>query len=572
MSEFSSSRTTPIFVMSFNRPDYLKEILESLRAQRDCDIGRRKIFLFQDGAVNPYSNKRHANDTEIRASINTFRQRFPQGTVIESPMNLGIALNFERAEKFGFEDMANEAIIFLEDDLVLNHYYITVLDELIARFWESEKVGYLAAYGDHTAAIEAQARNRDKLILLDHNWGFALYRRQWLRMRKNVLEYLSIVQNSDYNDRDVEKIRALFASWGYGCPATSQDAAKTISCCIDGVIKLNTYVCNGVYIGERGVHMNPDLFSRRGYRKTALYRDKVSSFQALDDLLYETLLKRQRMWASDLLSATKRIGVEFGELSQNKGKFVTIQDEPNASVLFASAKAALERGDFDTAHQIFARGMESFPQVIDSYGHPVFGKEAIRLLLSRNDIPGAQDASRRLEAQHGPFHWDEILFARHYTATGNVEKGIELWESVSARAPNDLEALAGIARLEDTRQGTMNKKKPDFMIADLAYRCPQDLMITPLCLRRVMVIGQCLVVGWPRVVERMMPGCKCDFFLFNRVQRLPERPPAEPSEYDFQLVNVPLRSVLPDEAFFRLSYGNSKAYEDVFRNVCDRLI
>jgi hypothetical protein len=237
--------------MSFNRPDYLKEILESLRPQRDCDIGRRKIFLFQDGAINPYSNKRHASDTEILASINTFQQIFPQGTVIESPTNLGIALNFERAEKFGFEDMASEAAIFLEDDLVLNNYYIAVLDGLISRFSESEKVGYLAAYGDHTATIEAQASNRDKLILLDHNWGFALYRRQWLRMRKNVLEYLSIVQNSDYNDRDVEKIRTLFASWGYGCPATSQDAAKTICCCIDGVIKLNTYTCNGIYIGER---------------------------------------------------------------------------------------------------------------------------------------------------------------------------------------------------------------------------------------------------------------------------------------------------------------------------------
>src|SRR2546423_7105998 len=263
MSEFSSSRTTPIFVMSFNRPDYLKQVLQSLRAQRDCDIGRRKIFLFQDGAVNPYSRKRHANDSEIGASIEVFRQIFPQGAVIESVTNLGIALNFERAEKFGFERMGSEAIIFLEDDLVLNAHYIDLLDELIARFSKTEEVGYLAAYGDHTATIEAQVRNRDKLILLDHNWGFALYRRQWLRMRKKVLEYLSIVQNADYNDRDVEKIRALFASWGYGCPATSQDAAKTIVCCIDGVIKLNTYICNAVYIGERGVHMNSDLFSKR---------------------------------------------------------------------------------------------------------------------------------------------------------------------------------------------------------------------------------------------------------------------------------------------------------------------
>lgn len=459
MSNASSSKTAPIFVMSFNRPDYLKRVLESLRAQRDCDIDRRKIFLFQDGAVNPYSNKRHASDAEIRASIDTFQQIFPHGTVAESPRNLGIALNFERAEKLAFEGMAAEAAIFLEDDLVLNNHYVAILDTLIARFSGNEKVAYLAAYGDHTATIESQHRNRDKFILLDHNWGFALYRHQWLRMRKNVLEYLSIVQNSDYNDRDIEKIRALFASWGYGCPATSQDGAKTISCCIDGVIKLNTYVCNAVYIGERGVHMNPDLFSKRGYHKTALYRDKVSGFQVLDNVLYETFLERQRKWAGEPLATAAVIrpaGVELVKFPDSTRTCVTIDDEPNASALFTSAKTALNRGDFDAAHQIFRRGMEVFPHVIDSYGHPVFGKETIRLLLSQNDIRGATEVRQRLQVQHGPFQWDEILFARHYTAADNVEEGIKAWKSVLAHAPNDVEALAGIARLE--LRGSVNER------------------------------------------------------------------------------------------------------------------
>src|SRR4029077_8466349 len=192
-------------------------------------------------------------------------------------------------------------------------------------------------------------------------------------MRKHVREYLRIVENSDYNDRDVEKIRALFASWGYGCPVTSQDAAKTISCCIDGVIKLNTYACNGVYIGERGVHMNPQLFVERGYDKTALYRDKVSAFRAPDTHLYDTLLKRQRRWAGTPFTTKtedQANGVPLVDFSPRKRKFVSIDDEPLASALFTSAKTALGRGDVEGALEIFCQGMEVFPNVIDSYENP----------------------------------------------------------------------------------------------------------------------------------------------------------------------------------------------------------
>ena len=79
------------------------------------------------------------------------------------------------------------------------------------------------------------------------------------------------------------------------------------------------------------------------------------------------------------------------------------------------------------------------------------------------------------------------------------------------------------------------------------------------------------MVPWPRILKSMVPGCECDFFLFNNLQELSERPPAPVSDYDFQLVGIPLRSVLPDKAYFRLSYAHSKAYEALFLEARDRL-
>lgn len=108
-------------------------------------------------------------------------------------------------------------------------------------------------------------------------------------------------------------------------------------------------------------------------------------------------------------------------------------------------------------------------------------------------------------------------------------------------------------------------------VFDMHYRCPADLSVTPLQLRRLMVVGQCLLIGWPSVIQEMMPGCECDFFLFNMVQPLPAHPPKPASEYDFQLVGIPLRSVLPEPMYFRLSYADPNEYEKVFNESVDRL-
>jgi hypothetical protein len=283
--------------MSFNRPDYLSRVLQSLLRQRGCNIENKNIVLFQDGAVNPFSKKRHAADEDINRCIDTFKSCFPNREIQASFVNLGVALNFERAEKYGFEELNSDCVIFLEDDLVLGDHYISVLETLIKSFAHDQRVGYIAAYGHHNRSLEDQRANRNKLISLYHNWGFALYRRQWLKNRSYVLEYLNLIKDIDYTTRDRESISKLFASWGFGCPATSQDAAKTIACCVAGAIKVNTYACNATYIGERGLHMNPELFQKRGYANTVLYAERVESFEVLEGGRYEAILKEQLAWA-----------------------------------------------------------------------------------------------------------------------------------------------------------------------------------------------------------------------------------------------------------------------------------
>jgi acetyltransferase-like isoleucine patch superfamily enzyme/glycosyltransferase involved in cell wall biosynthesis len=287
----------PIFIMSFNRPEYLAHVIRSLLEQDKKLLADQDIYLAQDGAVNPLSGQQYADQKTIAECVSLFTSAFPEGKVLSYSANLGVALNFDRCERIAFEDLRAEYAVFLEDDLVLAPHYLATLESLVNQFRDDARVGYVSAYGNHTHPLDEQKRNKDKLVVLTHNWGFAVFRRQWIKMRSKVLEYLDIVRASDYNKRDEAAIQRLFASWGYGMPASSQDAAKTIACCSDKVIKINTYICNAAYIGARGLHMTPQMFTERGYDKTEMFAEAVTEFEPLSDGLYRQILREQESWA-----------------------------------------------------------------------------------------------------------------------------------------------------------------------------------------------------------------------------------------------------------------------------------
>lgn len=108
-------------------------------------------------------------------------------------------------------------------------------------------------------------------------------------------------------------------------------------------------------------------------------------------------------------------------------------------------------------------------------------------------------------------------------------------------------------------------------IPDQVYRCPQDLAVTPLTLRRVLLVGSCLLMEWPDFIKVAMPGCPCDYLVFNNIAQIPSRPPKPADAYDFQMVQIPLRSVLPDGPFFRMSYSDIDGYEKLFEMAKGRL-
>jgi FkbH-like protein len=102
------------------------------------------------------------------------------------------------------------------------------------------------------------------------------------------------------------------------------------------------------------------------------------------------------------------------------------------------------------------------------------------------------------------------------------------------------------------------------------YRVPRDLALSATPLRRVLVVGSCMVAGFPALIQTATPGCPADHVLFNNLSELPDAPPLPVEEYDFQFVQVPLRSVLPDHLYFRTP-ADPAAWQRVFDAARERL-
>ena len=102
------------------------------------------------------------------------------------------------------------------------------------------------------------------------------------------------------------------------------------------------------------------------------------------------------------------------------------------------------------------------------------------------------------------------------------------------------------------------------------YLVPAALSRTPLAVRRAAFIGSCFLREWG-FEENNPGGCQIDFFLVNHAAELPARSRDQILQYDFQVIQVPLRSIVDDAMLWRLSYHDVAGHEAAFETACLRL-
>lgn len=269
-------RPLTIAVLSFNHPAYLDQVLASLIPQLQLDD---EVYLFQDAGDNLFSRRELAAEADIQVCVALFDEVFAgtaapcRGTSFRATHNLGVAGNHRRAEAYVFETLQRDAALLLEDDLVLGPHYLATTALLLELAANQPRIGYVAAYGDFWASLSVQRFRRDALIPMHENWGSALTRASWLAQKPIRNAYWDLVKHDAYEARDHQAIRALHGARGIDCAYTSQDASRWVACCVAGLVRLTTAVCQARYIGESGVHSTPEQYERHRFADAQIFPD-----------------------------------------------------------------------------------------------------------------------------------------------------------------------------------------------------------------------------------------------------------------------------------------------------------
>ena len=302
----------PIAIFSYNRPQYLKRALESLAPQIKDGT---KVFLYQDGP----------NSALTRRCISLFKEYFPEDKTVdewvdhkgkletrqnlvydswwEGTNNLGIAFNHKRARDRILE--THDSAIFIEEDAVLNNYYIQMLNTVMDLV-DGYKVGMVSCFGEHqfykgifnelqylqkhSDSYTQQEINQSSFIPMRHMFAYGMFRESWHSIKDIMDGYYKLLprdgfRRGAYKKRPHGKILDYMASHGIKRNAivSSQDSCIFSSLTLKGYVNISTFTKNMVNIGELGEHYRPHIH-RRHFSGQALYDKPVYDFNWDQDI------------------------------------------------------------------------------------------------------------------------------------------------------------------------------------------------------------------------------------------------------------------------------------------------
>jgi FkbH-like protein len=125
------------------------------------------------------------------------------------------------------------------------------------------------------------------------------------------------------------------------------------------------------------------------------------------------------------------------------------------------------------------------------------------------------------------------------------------------------------ARLSKSRERDPAESRVEPSHSGVFFSVPDTLSVTPTTIRRVLFMGPCLLERWDAIVGSNEGRPLADLMLVNHLSVLPPAPPHPISDYDFHFVYLPYRTVLPEQAYMRLSYTDTAGFEDLYRHAKD---
>lgn len=243
-------------VLCFNRPDYLKQTLDSLMSAKESNSF--DWWIFQDGIINDVSGhvytekEEHDEVTKLAKEVNFPNKRFVKQLYNLAPARLRYII-YHRI----FECSDYDAVFVFEDDMIVGKDYLVLLRKMMNQF--PNHIGIL--YTEKSVKNPQKKLSFLKEIVSARLWGHYMTRATWDKIKKDYKKYYESMCKIDYHQRR-NPDHAVRENMPDEAPWVMDDVIVNRLCEKYGVLKLRPLVSRAKYIGKFGMvaFKNPGYF------------------------------------------------------------------------------------------------------------------------------------------------------------------------------------------------------------------------------------------------------------------------------------------------------------------------
>ncbi|KXV69730.1 phosphatase [Acetobacter malorum] len=112
-------------------------------------------------------------------------------------------------------------------------------------------------------------------------------------------------------------------------------------------------------------------------------------------------------------------------------------------------------------------------------------------------------------------------------------------------------------------------------ISDAEFLFPSDLEITSVKIKKILLVGSSLAALYHEQLQERHPEIKFDYIPYDFINPLPESLPSAVSDYNFQYLQLPLRSVLSDRIIWGFRFNETDFTDSILQdayNAIDALL
>ena len=181
---------TPILLIVFNRPDKTLKLINALK-----DVKPKNVFVSADGPRDGVENDKHLC-SEVRKLFDTIPWHCKITTKFND-QNLSCKKNVIESIDWFFE--YNDQGVILEDDCIPSKSFFLFCEKLLEKYKNNQNIMQINGFN---GGLEYQASNNDSYFFskINTTWGWATWKRAWLKFDNSFLDYPEMVKKNKIVD------------------------------------------------------------------------------------------------------------------------------------------------------------------------------------------------------------------------------------------------------------------------------------------------------------------------------------------------------------------------------------